>query len=301
MSYNLFVPEVQSAMLLARIKRKHVYAQAPIVNTDWQGEISAIGDTVRIIAGGKVTIRDYVKGTDMTAAEQPADSETALSITQAKYFNYGVSDVDAAIMRPQVMANLSSEAEDGMNDAIDTYIAGLYTSAGVTYGSSGSEIVLATSGQTLAYDALVHVGTLLDQNDVPSTNRWAVVNPWIKELLLLDARFTGYNTPTAIAALQTGKLTQTGNLANNYLGQLNGMDVFWSNNAPHISGTAGQTNSIDIVLAGSGLAVTYAEGLTKVEAYRPEKRMEDAVKGIHLYGAKVIRPDNLCALRAKKG
>lgn len=300
MSYNLFVPEVQSALLLTRLRRVHVFAQAPIVNRDWEGEISAVGDTVRILAIGDVTIFDYVKGQDMAPAEQLTDADTALSITEAKGFNYGISDVDKAIMKPQIMAEASRSTVWGINQKIDSFIAGMYTSAGLTYGSSGAAITPSVGTDanvgSAMYDGLTHLNTLLDQNDIPPNDRWMVVNPWQKEMLLQDRRFTGYNTPAAVEMRQRGFAEANGGQAlNNYLGDIDGSQIFWSNNAPHVSGTRGAQNSIDVVLAGQGLAITFAEGFAEMEAYRPQLRLEDAIKGVHLYGGKVVRPNALCA------
>ncbi len=302
MSYNLFIPEVQSALLLARSRRVLVFGQAPIVNRNWEGEISAQGDTVRIVAIGDVTIFDYVKGQDMAPAEQLTDADTALSITQAKAFNYGVSDVDKAIMKPQIMAEAQKSTVWGIGNKIDAYIAGFYTSAGVTFGSSGSPVTPAAASGTDAnigtsmYDYLVHLNTLMDQNDVEPNDRWAVINPWQKELLTQDKRFSSFNTASAVQVLKQG-LSQAygGSPMNNLIGLIDNLMVFWSNNAPHVSGTRGATGSIDVVLAGQSQAITFADGFTAMEAYRPQLRMEDAVKGVHLYGGKVVKPDHLVA------
>ena len=80
-----------------------------------------------------------------------------------------------------------------------------------------------------------------------------------------------------------------------YVGRIRGMDLYESNNAPHIGGTVGIAGSQDVVLAGNTMAITFADGLAKTEAYRPPLRFDDAVKGLHLYGAKVVRPYALAA------
>lgn len=187
---------------------------------------------------------------------------------------------------------------------MDTYYAGFYTDAVTAnlVGSSGSPVtpVVATQanvggGQTV-YDYLVLLNQYLSQQAVPKSGRWAVVPPWISTLLTQDIRFTSFNTPEARLTITTGKLDASeGMISDAYLGKINGIDVYESLNAPHLSGTVGHTGSTDVVLAGHSMALTKAEGLVKTEAYRPPYRFSDAVKGLALYGAKTVRPYAIAA------
>jgi hypothetical protein len=297
MSLNSFIPEVWSSQLLVTLHKAHVFAN--LANHDYEGEIKSVGDTVRINGIGPVTVSTYVKDTDISSPQALTDAGTTLTISQSKYFNFAVDDVDKAQQTPKVMAQAMLEAAYALTDAIDTYVAGFYTDASAgSIGTSGSPVVVAVGtaanagAGTTAYDYLVQLSQFLTQQSVPKQGRWAVVPPWITTMLGQDTRFTGFNTPEARMTMLTNKLDATQGLSSDaYLGRIGGMDVYESNNAIHIGGTLGLAGSQDVVLAGHSMALTYADNVVETEAYRPEKRFADAVKGLHLYGAKTVRPN----------
>lgn len=297
MSLNGFIPSVWSSELLVALMKAHVFAA--LANHDYDGSISAMGDTVRINAIGDITISAYVKDTDIAAPQELADAQTTLTITQADYFNFAVDDVDAAQQNPKVMNEAMKWAAYRLADNVDQFVAGKYTEASASnmVGSSGSPVTPAAPTQanvgsgTTAFEYLVILDQYLTQNNVPKAGRWGVVPPWMKTQLMMDIRFTSFNTADARQAILSGNLDASAGSANEaYLGKVNGMDIYESNNAPHLSGTAGQTGSVDVVLSGHSMALTFAEGVSRVEAYRPQYRFSDAVKGLHLYGSRVVRP-----------
>jgi hypothetical protein len=117
----------------------------------------------------------------------------------------------------------------------------------------------------------------------------------------MDARFTGFNTAEARLTILSGKLdASAGNASDAYLGRIENMDIYESLNAPHIGGTVGASGSQDVFFAGHSMGLTKAEGLKEVEAFRPERRFGDAVKGLMLYGAKTIRPDAIAVAYLQK-
>lgn len=310
MALNDFIPEIWSPKVMVALEKLHVFAS--LANRDYQGNIADLGDTVRITGIGDITVSDYTKDTDISAPQSLTDAQTALVIEKAKYFNFAIDDVD---QRQSVAKNLMDIAAERaayqISDAIDTYVAGFYTyaSASNLLGSSGSPIT-PTAGNmntttgigsgTTVYDYLVQLNQLLTQSLIPKMGRWAVVPPWVTTMLVQDIRFTAYNTPDANARLIAGQLDASrGNLGDQFLGRIAGMDIYESNNAPHLSGTVGQTNSVDVVMAGHSMGLTYADNLVKVESYRPPTRFADALKGLHLYGAKATRPAALAAFYIK--
>ena len=300
MSLNSFIPSVWSSELLVALMKAHVYAA--LANHDYEGEIKSFGDTVRINAIGDITISAYVKDTDIAAPQELADAQTTLTITQADYFNFAVDDVDAAQQNPKVMAEAMKWAAYKLADSVDTFVAGKYTEASASnlIGSSGTPTVPTAPTQanvgagTTVWDYLVALDQKMTENNVPKAGRWSVVPPWIKTQLMMDIRFTSFNTAQARASLSSGDLgagaPQAMNGVESYLGKINGLDVYESNNAPHLAGTVGIAGSVDVVLCGHSMALTFAEGVSKVEAYRPQYRFSDAVKGLHLYGSRVVRP-----------
>lgn len=279
MAVNTFIPEVWSARLLYNLHKAQVFAQAGVVNRDYEGDISQAGDTVRIQAIGAITVGSYTKNTNISAPETLTDAETTLAIDQAKYFNFQVDDIDRRQVRVDLIDAAMREAGYALSDTADQLIAGLYTSAGNAVASSGSpETDLGTAGK--AYEHIVEVGVELDEANVPSEGRWIIVPPWYHSKLLLDDRFVKSGTDSAAATL-----------ANGQVGEAAGFRILKSNNVSNDATTWR-------IMAGTSQAISYAEQIKNVEAYRPELRFADGVKGLHLYGAKVIRPAALCVLYA---
>jgi hypothetical protein len=300
MSLNNFIPQIWSDQLLVALRANLVFAN--VANRDYEGEIRAMGDTVRIHSIGDITVSDYTKDTDIAAAQVLTDAEAQLVIEKAKYYNFEVDDVDAAQQTPKVMSEAMSYAAYKLALVIDQYVAGFYTAApsGNTIGSSASPVVISAptqtnvAGGTTAYDELLVLNQFLSQSYVPKAGRWAVVPLWFTTYLAQDIRFTSFNTPEANARLTSGRLDASGGASSDaFIGRIAGMDVYESVNATNIGGTPGIAGSQDVVMVGHSMALTYADGLTKTEAYRPPLRFADAVKGLCLFGAKVVRPQAL--------
>lgn len=301
MSLNTFIPQLWGDQLLIALRKQLVYAN--LANRDWEGQIQQMGDTVRIHGIGPVTISNYVKDTDINPPQALTDAETMLVISQAKYYNFEVDDVDAAQQHPKVMSEAMSYAAYQIADLMDQFVAGFYTDAPSTssIGTSSSFTTPTAPTQanvgagTTVYDYLVVLGQYLSQQNVPMQDRWCVIPLWATSYLTMDIRFTSFNTATARASLEgdTPLGSMGGGRGDNYLGKIAGMEVYQSVNAPHLGGTVGVTGSQDVVLAGHRMALTFAEGISKTEAYRPPYRFSDAVKGLALYGAKTVRPQAL--------
>jgi hypothetical protein len=182
MAINNFIPAVWSARILDALRKALVYGQPMIVNREYEGEIKAYGDTVKINSIGDPTIFDYTKNSDMPAAETLNDSQKTLQITQAKAFNFQVDDVDKAQQQPKVMDAALSRAAYRMADIADQYVAAQMV-AGSTTNTIGTDALpivapTATSGSTGAYEQLVDLSVKLDEQNVPTDGRWVVIPPW---------------------------------------------------------------------------------------------------------------------------
>lgn len=312
MSLNNFIPNMWADSLLVALRNALVFGN--LVNRDYEGTISRAGDTVRINGIGQITVSDYTKDTDISAAQALQDAQTVLTIDHAKYYNFEVDDVDAAQQMPKVMQEAMSYAGYQIANVIDQFLAGLYTEAASanTIGSSGSFTTVQTplynqvGGGSTVYDEIVKLGQYLTQSKVPRQGRWCVIPPWCATHLAQDPRFTSFNTAQARQSItqygfdpsapdSSQGVGVTGGLSDAFLGRIKNMDVYESNNITNLGGTEGTSGSQDVIMAGHPMAWTYADGLQKVEAYRPPLRFADAVKGLHLYGAKVTRPYALAA------
>jgi hypothetical protein len=278
MAISAFKPEVWNANLLVTLEKSHVYAAPGVVNRDYEGDIANYGDTVHITSLAEPTIGTYTPHVDITI-EDVDDSDATLLIDQSKYFAFEVDDVEKrqAFNGGKVLTEQARKAAYKLRDVADSYVAGLMA-AGIDAGNLVAEQTLATPSD--AYDLLVDLGTILDEDNVPTEARWAVVTPKFYGLLLKDSRFVGSGDAQAAA-------TRT----NGMVGEAAGFSIRKSNNAPNGPGAgAGK-----LVIAGYNGAVTYAEQINKTEATRKEKGFADIVKGLHLYGAKVVRPTGLAA------
>jgi hypothetical protein len=278
MAFDNFIPEIWSARLLEHLDKVHVYSS--LVNRDYEGEIKAFGDTVHINQLGAITVKDY-DGSDIDTPEELDGEQQNLVIDQAKYFNFQIKDIDNAQSNPKLMDAAMQRASYGINDALDVYLAGLLAAgANGQIGSDGSPIVPTAAN---AYDYLVDLSTVLSENNVPMLGRWCVIPPWYHGLLLKDDRFVGNGTGFNQAVLQGG-----------LVGEAAGFQIHVSNNVPNTSGAKYK------VLAGTNIAGSFAEQLVELEAYRLEKNFSDAVKGLHVYGAKVVQPKALAVLTCDK-
>jgi len=282
MAINNFIPAIWSRALLENLHNSLVFGQPAVVNRDYAGEIAGAGSSVKIHSIGAITVSDYTKNSDLSTPETLSDAEVVLSIDKARAFNFQIDDVDAAQQTPKIMQGAMQEAAYALANDLDAYLASLHAQAGITtgFGSTATPIVPTS---TTAYEYLADAFTALDEANAPSQNRWVVVPPWFHGLLRKDARFVSYGTDMNRAVLE-----------NAIVGQAAGFNVFVSNNVVNTSGAKYK------ILFGHAAAWTMAMQIEKVEAFRMEKRFADAVKGLNVYGAKVVRSGILGCMTASK-
>lgn len=284
MAVTSFIPKLWSARLLNALDKSHVFAN--VVNRDYEGDIQKMGDTVHINTIGAVTIGTYTQNTDFTSGpETLATTDQTLTIDQAKYFNFQVDDIDAAQAAGDIMDKAMTRAAYGLADASDKYIAGILAGAADKTNLVSSTAVALTSSNV--YENVVKMRTILDKANVPTAGRWLVIPPEMYALILLDDRFVKTGGEMAEGILRTGLVAQAA-----------GFDIYLSNNC--VSVTTGTETKVTTytITGGVDAAATYAEQIVSTEAYRPEKRFADAVKGLHVYGAKVVDKAQLACLKA---
>ena len=281
MAVTGFIPKLWSARLLNALDKSHVFAN--VVNRDYEGDIKKMGDTVHINTIGAVTIGTYTQNTDFSSGpETLATTDQTLTIDQAKYFNFQVDDIDAAQAAGDIMDKAMTRAAYGLADASDKYIAGILAGAADTSNLVSSSAVALTSSNV--YENVVKMRTILDKANVPTAGRWLVIPPEMYALILLDDRFVKTGGEMAEGILRTGLVAQAA-----------GFDIYLSNNC--VSANVSEKTTYTIT-GGVDSAATYAEQIVSTEAYRPEKRFADAVKGLHVYGAKVVDKAQLACLKA---
>lgn len=274
MAVTTFIPELWSARLLYALEKSHVATN--LVNRNYQGMITNVGDTVHINSIGAITVKDYTKNTDMDAPEALTTTDQSLVINQAKSFNFQVDDVDNVQAAGDLVDTAMGRAAYALADVSDAFLLKTIAGGAATgniVGAASAPIALTSSN---VYENIVKLRTKLDKANVPNTGRTLVVPPEVYALLLLDDRFAKSDAAAGQNALLNGEV-----------GRVAGFTVFMSNNVTTGTGTdTGKTPYFEVT-AQVETATTYAEQIIKTEAYRMEKRFADGVKGLHVYGAKV--------------
>jgi len=279
MAITNFIGEVWAAQILQSLQKSLVYGQSGVINRDYEGDIKGKGDTVRITAHGPITIDNYNKVTGIGDPEELDDASTTLEITQAKYFNFRIEDIDKAQMNVALMESATRDAAYRLADVADQYIAGIMAAqAGNAVGADGSDKIF--DGTTdLVTEELLEVKVKLDEANVPAEGRFVVVPPWVVKWLLQEDAIVNPTWSGVEGAMLNGEIAK-----------LFGFRILQSNNVPNSSGDHYK------VVAGVPRATTFADSVNETEAYRPDKFFADALRGLHCYGAKVIDPSCLCVL-----
>lgn len=271
-----FVPEVWSAQLLTNLKNSLVYGAPGVVNRNYEGDISQFGDTVNITSITRPTISTYTAHVDITF-EDVDDATRALIIDQAKSFAFEIDDIEARQARGNVMDEAAMEAAYGLRDTADEFLSALMVS-GMDAGNKLTAVTIDTAAE--AEQALIDLKTTLDVDNCPSDGRWVVISPQFEAQLLKSTLFVPVHASGSSEALRNGRV-----------GRAFGFDILRSNQAPAATLGSGQK-----IIAGHASALTYAEQIVKTEAVRLERRFADGLKGLHLYGAKVVRPTCLALI-----
>lgn len=274
MAVTSFIPELWNARLLHALDAQHVATN--IVNRNYEGEIKQAGDTVHINSIGTINVNSYQHGTSIVFQELSTSDQT-LEIDQEKYFAFQIDDVDAAQAAGDLMDEAMGRAAYALADTSDAFLLGKIAAGGSSdnyVGSSGSPVALTAAN---IYANIVALRTKLDKKNVPLTGRSIVVPPEAYALLLQDDRFAKVDT------------LAPGTVVNGLVGRVAGFDVYESNNVTKASSTW-------LITAQVADATTYAEQIVKTEALRLENSFKDGVKGLHVYGAKVVRPEAIATL-----
>lgn len=315
-----------------------------ITNSDYFGEISAQGDTVRIIKEPEISVSAYARGTQVQAQDLD-DEDFSLVIDKSNYFAFKVDDIEEAHSHVNFMDLATNRAAYRLADQHDQEVLGYLSgfkqsalhsnadtvndqvngtkavdSAGTdellssmkldrtdfgnltTSGNSGDSIPIGArlpgatalpSDYVSPHMIITRMGRLLDQQFVDKEGRWLVIDPVMWEILCdEDSRFLN------------GDFGDSGALRNGMvLSRWNGFRVYVSNNLPSVGGGPGTVNSADqatdfgVIVAGHDSAVATAEQINKTESYRDPDSFADIVRGMHLYGRKILRPEALTVAR----
>jgi hypothetical protein len=286
-----YIPEIWSGKLLEKFYKTTVFAQ--IANTDYEGEISEYGDKVYIRTVPDIVISEYQKGMSLDV-QNPESDNVELLIDKGYYYNVNISDVDKKQSDINFMDAWGQDAAEQMKVKIDYKILNdIYgdvdaSNAGTTAGKISSGINLGTTGSPVevtksnVIDVLVQAGQVLDEQNVPETDRWAVIPAWmasrIKTSDLKDASLTGDSKSV---------------LRNGRLGMIDRWTLYSSNNVAHT--TDGATEAFH-VLMGHKSALTFASQLVKNEILPNPHDFGQLMRGLQVFGYEVIKPVSMLDL-----
>ena len=274
MAVSSFIPQIWSESLLHALDAK--YVGVANCNRQYEGDIKEKGSTVKICGLIPVTVSDYTKNTDISAPATLSDYVKELTVDQAKYFNFQLDDLDRVQSRPEMMNAAVRTAAATLAATADSYVYSLIKNAGKT-------VACTPTGASDIINAIIDARTLLFAQNVTDPNNISVeVAPAVAAQILKEK-----------AALCTDN---TECLERGYIGSIAGCKIYVSNQIVTVDDATAKTKTYRC-LARTHRAIAFAEQLSEVEAYRPESRFADAVKGLHLYGAKVVYPQELVELK----
>jgi hypothetical protein len=289
-----FIPELWSGKIIEKFYDATVLAA--VANTDYEGEITSYGDKVTIRTKPSIAINDYTAYTTLTT-ETPSSAVVELLIDQGKYWSTALDDVMEVQSDLDHFSLWADDASEQMKIEIDTdVLAGIPagvsannqgSTAGVQSGTSidlGAAAAPVTITASTAINKIIDCGQILDENNIPETGRWIVIPAWLAAMIktsdLRDASLTG----DGVSMLRNGRL-----------GMIDRFTLYASNLLPYNA-----SDTAHSILFGHSHGLTFASQLTKVETLRAESTFGTILRGLQVFGYKVVDGTALGILYASR-
>lgn len=280
-----FIPVIWSRKVLKSLDNKLVFGS--LCNRNYEGEITGVGSEVRINSIGDINTFDYESNTDMPDPQVLTDDQRRLVIDQQKGFNFQVDDIIEFQSNVDLQNEAIPKATYAIENTIDQSIADLYrdTPDINMIGTDSSPISLNNPSDF--YPLLINMRTMHTRRNVPNDGTRCIVMPpeAFGQLLKDTSRFVFPNAPDMA----------TGVLRNGRLDTVTGYMIYESNNCAEVTESG---HKIYKIMAFYRETISLAMQIINVETYRMEKRFANAVKGLYVYGTKVVRPETLLTLSA---
>lgn len=304
-----FIPTIWSSKLNVKFYATSVFAD--ICNRNWEGDISNLGDKVVINNIPSLVINDYVVGGNLNY-QTPTPNTIELVIDRAKYFAFNVADVLEYQAQPNLMDMFSQDAAEQLRTTIDstciyrTFTQGAAANRGTTAGVKSGSINLGSDTAPLQFtgnpntvlNTILGMASVLDEQNVPDSDRFLVIDPATRLLLLQSdlkqVQITGDSTSP---------------MRNGMIGKIDRFPVYLSNQLPTIasngtswiSGDGSETsvsaltnaNKRRAIIAGHKSAISFASQMTKTEQLRNPTDFGDLVRSLQVFGHKVTKPESL--------
>ena len=292
---SFFLPSVYSKKVL-NFFRKASVAEA-ITNTDYTGEISAFGDSVKIIKEPVISVSDYTRGSD-TSQTMLTDQELTLVVDSAKAFKFIVDDIETNMSHVNFKEVASSSAAYALKDSYDAAViakmfAGLSASspdhiigsdsatadATMTHATNSVDLLGSDGTGVDALDLMARMARKLDEQNVPEEGRWFLAGPdFYEQLGQSGSKLLSVDFNAGQGSIRNGLVSS---------GKLRGFDMYKSNNIASTSSASGK------VLAGHMSSTATANTILSTEVLRDPSSFGDIVRGLHVYGCKVLREEAL--------
>ena len=290
---SFFLPSVYSKKVMNFFRKASVIEA--ITNTDYAGEISSFGDSVKIIKEPVISVSDYTRNTDTTQT-MLTDQEITLVVDSAKAFKFIVDDIESNMSHVNFKEMASSSAAYALKDSYDaavlaTMFAGCSASspnhilgadnatdlASGTFDGTGNLDIGFGSDEHDPLDLMGRMARLLDEQNVPEEGRWFVASPDFYEVLgQSSSKLLSVDYNAGQGSIRNGLVSS---------GKLRGFDMYKSNNIAATSNAAGKC------LAGHISSTATANTILSTEVLRDPTSFGDIVRGLHVYGAKVLRDE----------
>lgn len=302
-----FIPTVWSSKMNAKFYAASTFADCS--NTNWEGDISNMGDKVIINDKPTITVSNYTAGTNLTY-QAPTPSTQELAIDKGKYFAFQVNDVLEYQAQPNLIDVFSEDAAEQMRTAIDstcwynTFSGAAAANKGATAGAKsgsynmGTDLVPVTLTASNVLAQVLAMASVLDEQNVPESDRYLVIDPLTRSMLFQSELARAYSTGDATSPVRNG-----------LIGMIDRFKVYVTNQLPRaVAGTAtpwlsgdGSENSITstsnlkrrVIIAGHISALTFASQITKMETIRNPNDFGDYIRSLKVYGYKCVKPEAL--------
>jgi len=301
-----FIPTLWSGKLLAKFYQNTILSE--ITNTDYEGDLKTQGDTVRIRLAPSISIQDYTVGQNLSY-EVPTPIYQDMQVNKGKYFGVQVNDVLAYQADMDLMNMFTEDAAKQLKISIENEVFfNSFVTEGPAAANEGSAAGAISAAYNLGTDlvpvsgsdvlnTILRMSTALDEQNVPEDGRFLVISPYDRHLLMQSNIAQAYFTGDQSSVVRTGKI-----------GMLDRFNVYVSNLLPKggagkslvagLSGVASGATLTDAVarrtmIAGTKQAVSFAMTVDKTEPLRNQTDFGDIVRGLAVYGRKVVKPEAL--------
>lgn len=302
---GVFIPSIWSGKLNAKFYATTVFGE--IANTNYEGDIKNIGDKVIINNIPSISINNYTIGQTLNY-QVPTPSKIELNITQAKYFGVNISDVLEYQSQPKLMDMFTNDAAKQMAINIDADVlfgnygsgaaANKGSTAGVISGSFnlGTDAAPVVLSPTNVVNVITGLASVLDEQNVPDTDRWVVITPYMRNILMQSPLAQAYVTGDSASILRNGKI-----------GTIDRFTIYVSNLLPtgaagfQVASATGTNSGVTqggalkrtAIIAGHKTGITFASQIAKVESLQNPNDFGTLVRGLNVYGYNTIKPEAL--------